>query len=71
MIKISVNLGINKCENNHKSALKLNRLQNLLLISIDESLKKDVSNVDLENRQDKSTYIFNKVIIKTIFLFDT
>ena len=46
MIKIIVNLGSKKCENNDTSNFQITGLQNSLLMSIVKTPEKDLSNID-------------------------
>ena len=46
MIKIIVNLGSKKCENNDTSNFQITGLQNSLLMSIVKTPQKDLSNID-------------------------
>ena len=46
MIKMIVNLGSKKLENNDTSTCQLTSLQSLLLMSIVDNPEKDLSNVD-------------------------
>ena len=48
IIKMIVNLGSKKFENNNNSTCQINHLQNLLLMSIVDTPEKDVSNIDRE-----------------------
>ena len=63
MRKMIVNLGSKKRENNYTSTCQLTCLQNSLLMSIFDIPENGLSNVDLEIRHEKITYIFSKVII--------
>ena len=46
MIKMIVNLGSNKCENDNKSTCQLSCIYNSLLMSIVDTPEKDLSNID-------------------------
>ena len=46
MIKIIVNLGSKKCEDNNNYTRQLNQPQNLLIMSIFDTPEKDISKVD-------------------------
>ena len=70
MIKMIFNLGSKKCENNDTSTFQLTRLHNLSFISIVDTPKNYVSNIDSEIRHEKSTYIFSKVIVNIILLLN-
>ena len=70
IIKMIVNLGNNKCENNNNSTFQLSSLQNSSFMSIVDTPEQDLSNVDLEIRHVKSTYIFNKLIINVILFLN-
>ena len=59
MRKMIVNLGSNKCENNNNFKRQLNHPQNLSLMSVVETPKKDVSYVDrkLDKRKVRASSI--------------
>ena len=71
MVKRNVNLSNNKCEDNNNSTGHLSNIQKLSLMSIFDTSKNDVSNVDRKLDKRTNTYIFNKVTIDIIFLFNT
>ena len=50
MIKMIVNLGNNKCEDNTNSAYQLSGLRKLLLMSIVDAPEKGLVNVDFGNQ---------------------